>query len=147
MKPYKSFRLKEATNSISELDDPKLVDELVTFIKDNPFPKDHEQFHTYFEGKGYDVDKVEQYAYAMLTLILCGGKSKGKDSGADKENMDIGHKIEVEHCEYPEVESNEVIKRMIEVLVHKISSDHTTESKTYYVDGVNFLDELKRENK
>lgn len=81
----------------------------------------------------------------MLSLILVGGASKGKKSKGNKENVSIGKKIEMEHVEYET--DNKVLKRMQEIFIFKILSDHLTETETYYVDGVNFKDELEREGK
>lgn len=148
MKPYKR-KFKEE-NSLDNLKDPKLVDMLVDFIRENPFPRDHEQLHKWAEGMGYDPDVVEEYAYAMLTLVLCGGKSKGKEAGASQENFDIGYDIEIEHVSYPDDDydtDHPVIERMQEILVNKISNDHLFEDSSYYKNGVNFLNELEKENK
>jgi hypothetical protein len=74
-----------------------------------------------------------------------GGVSKGEDVKASKENIDIGHKIEIEHVSYDT--DNEVIKEMQNIMISKITNDHLAETDTYYVDGVNFKNELEKENK
>lgn len=142
--PNKFLRLREE-DSLSDLTDPSIVDKLVAFIRVNPFPKDHSQLHSFAEGLGLEADIVEQYAYAMLTLVLCGGKSKGKEVKASDENINIGKQIEVEHVSYDS--DNKVIKKMQEVLIQKIYSDHLAETDSYYVDGVDFKNELESENK
>lgn len=144
---YRSGKTKSVLkeNSLSKLKDAKLVDEIVDFIKENPFPEDHSQFHKHFEKLGYESDEAEECAYAMLSVILTGGKSKGKKVEASSENINIGKKIELEHVD-SEID-NPVVNRIKEVFIEKIYSDHLTETSTYYVDGVNFKDELKKEAK
>lgn len=142
MKRYKSHFKEE--DSLSNLTDVSLVDKIVNFIRDNPFPKD-EALHKFADDNDIEADMMEQYVYAILTLVLAGGASKGKEVEASKENMDIGHKIEIEHFEYDT--DNKVIKKMQEVLIHKIAIDHLTETNTYYVDGADFKNELETEDK
>jgi len=43
------------------------------------------------------------------------------------------------------IKDNKVIKHIEEIFVKKILSDHLAETDSYYVDGVNFKNELKRE--
>jgi hypothetical protein len=137
-------RFKEE-DSLSDLTDVELVNKLVEWFKANPFPKDHSGLHKFAEDNGYEADLVEQYVYAMLSLVLIGGVSKGKEAKADDENKSIGDKIEIEHFKYDT--DNEVLKRMQTILKQKVRNDHLTETDTYYVDGVNFKNELKQENK
>ena len=150
MKRYKrAFREED---SLSDLTDASIPQKLVDFIRKNPFPKDHEGIHKFAEEElGIDPDVLEQYCYAFLTLIFCGGKSKGKEADASKENFDIGYDIEIEHCSYPDNDfdtDNKVIEAMQEIIVEKISNDHLFENKNYYIDGVkSFKDELKQEGK
>ena len=93
-----------------------------------------------------DPDELEQYAYAFLTLMFKGGKSKGKEvDGVSKENLDIGHKIELEHVDYDT--DNKVVKEMIKILSNKIVMDHSSEDIEYYSKDINFKDELKQEEK
>lgn len=131
------------SSSLPGLNNPGLVDKLVDFIKTNPFPPDS-KLHKFAEDNSIEPDEVEEYAYAMLTLILKGGKSKGKIIKVTPENESIGKKIEMEHVSW-EGKSNSVLKRMQEIFVDKIRSDHGAETKTYYVDGVDFKEELKKE--
>lgn len=46
---------------------------------------------------------MEQYTYAMLTVILTGGASKGKEVEASDENINIGKQIETEHVNFGKV--------------------------------------------
>jgi len=141
---YDRFKYLREEDSLSDLTDVDLVDKLVEFIRANPFPKD-DALHKFADENKIEPEIVEQYAYAMLTLILCGGKSKGKEIKASDENINIGKKIEIEHVDYDS--DNKVIKKMQEVLIQKIYSDHLAETDNYYVDGVNFKNELKSEGK
>jgi hypothetical protein len=145
MKRYKRYFKEE--DSLKDLTDESIPQKLVDFIKKNPFPQDHEGIHKFAEEElKIDADILEQYCYAFLTLIFCGGASKGKEVDASKENMDIGHKIEIEHCSYDT--DNKVIKAMQDIIVNKIANDHLAETDSYYVDGVkSFKDELKQEGK
>lgn len=129
-------------SSISYLDDVSLVDKLVEFIKSKPFPTDKD-FHSFAEDNDIDPDKMEQYAYAMLSVILTGGVSKGKEVKASDENTNIGKQIETEHVKTGK--DNKIIKHIEEVFVKKILSDHLAETDSYYVDGVDFKSELKQE--
>lgn len=132
-------------NSLSELIDISIPQKLVDFIKKHPFPKDHETIHVFAEGLGLDPDILEQYAYAFLTVMLTGGKSKGDASDISQEQLDIGMQIEKEHTA---VETDNVVVKAIEdILTLKIVSDHNTEDKNYYSKSINFKDELKQENK
>jgi hypothetical protein len=129
-------------SSLSQLTDISLVEKIVNFIKSHPFPLDSD-FHKFAQDNGYDPDICEQYAYALLTVIFTGGKSKGKNIAADKENKDIGDKIEIEHVITGN--TDKVIKAMENVFIEKIRNDHLAETNTYYTDGVNFKNELKQE--
>lgn len=137
-------RIFKEENSLSSLTDTSLPEKIKEFILKNPFPKD-DDLHKFAEDNKIEPDMLEQYVYAFLTLILVGGASKGKDMEISKENMDIGHKIELEHCKYDS--DNKVIKAMQYILVHKITMDHSFEDKDYYSKSINFKDELKREGK
>ncbi len=135
--------LQERDNSISTLTDIGLVDKLVEFIKTNPFPTD-DALHTFAKDNGYEPDEVEQYAYAMLSVILTGGKSKGYVIQAEEDALDIGDEIEKEHVELDV--SNSVINRIQQHLINKIKYDHLAEDKDYYYNQL-FIDELNKETR
>lgn len=147
MKQYTRFFEDEAESSLSDLTDDTIPEKIVDFIIKNPFPKDEDQIHKFAkEELKIDPDKLEQYIYAFLTVILTGGKSKGKEvEGVSKENLDIGHKIELEHVDYDT--NNKVVKEMIKILSNKIVMDHSSEDIEYYSKNINFKDELKQEGK
>lgn len=145
MKRYIS-KFKEEENSLSELTDSTIPEKLVEFILKNPFPKDKDQLHKFAEEElKIDPDKLEQYVYAFLTVILTGGKSKGDTSKISKEQLDIGMQIEKEHVEMGI--DNKVVLAIEDIFKKKISCDHDAEDNKYYQGSVNFKDELKQENK
>jgi len=140
MKIIKENHLKE--NSLSKLDKPELIDKIVDFIRENPFPVD-EDFHKFAMSNNLEPDNMEEYAYAILSVFLCGGKSKGKPVSASKENLDIGSKIEQEHVSYDTTDT--VVKHIQEIISKKIEFDHLSENDNYYIDGVDFKKELQVE--
>lgn len=145
MKRYIS-KFKEEDNSLSELTDSTIPEKLAEFIIKNPFPKDEDQIHKFAEEElGIDPDKLEQYVYAFLTVILTGGASKGVYHNKDIEQMAIGEKIESEHVDL--VTDNEVVKKIQLLLKHKIANDHLQENDKYYTSKIDFNDELKKEGK
>jgi hypothetical protein len=141
----KTFKDYLEMNSIKQLTNVGLVDRLVDFIQTHPFPRDSSQFRKWAKDMGYEDtgDDAEEYAYAMLTLILCGGASKGKEIEAPEKNKAIGDEIEKEHVEWDT--DNAVLHRMQMVLQQKIRNDHLAEDKNYYVNGADFIKELKKE--
>lgn len=142
MKTLKDY-LEE--NSVKSLTNVGLIDRLVEFIRANPFPKDHAQFHKWAKDMGYeDVgDDAEEYAYAMLTVILCGGASKGKDIKVPNDKSKaVGTQIEREHTEMDS--DNAVVHKIQEVFQNKIMNDHHAETKDYYLKSINFIDDLKK---
>jgi len=146
MKRYISKFIEEENNSLSELTDSAIPEKLVEFILKNPFPKDKDQLHRFAEEElKIDPDKLEQYVYAFLTVILTGGASKGIYYNKDTEQMAIGEKIESEHVNL--ATDNKVIKKIELLLKHKIANDHLQEKDTYYTSSINFMDELKQEGK
>lgn len=144
IKRYDNKKYLKEENSLSMLKDTKTIDKIIEFIKENPFPVD-EQLHKFAGENNIEPDTMESHVYAILSVFLTGGKSKGKEADADKENKDIGFKIETEHVDTGI--DNKVVKHIEDILKTKIANDHLFETKTYYTDGVNFLNELKQEGK
>ena len=147
MKRYKQ-KFKEE-DSLSELTDATIPEKIVDFLKKNPFPKDKEQLHKFAEEElKIDESVLEQYVYAMLTVPIIGGKSKGDFSKISKEQLDIGFEIEYEHVNLDsKYEDNKVIKAIQEIYQVKVSADHNAENDKYYTTSTNFQDELKKEGK
>lgn len=52
-----------------ESEDPRIREELIQFLKENPNPED-ELLHEWAESRGYDVHEVEDHAYAIATEHL-----------------------------------------------------------------------------
>jgi hypothetical protein len=136
---------EQSSNSLDQLTDISIPQKIVDFIRKNPFPQDHTQWHTFAEGLGLDPAVLEQYAYAMLTVIFTGGKSKGDSSEISQEQLDIGMKIEQEHVKLET--DNLVVKAIQDIFALKITSDHNAENDKYYLGSVNFKNELKQEGK
>jgi len=135
-------------NTLKELNNPALIDRIVEFIRNNPFPKDHQQLHKWAKQMGYEESEdIEEYIYAMLTVILCGGASKGKEIKVPNDkNKLIGDQIELEHVEMKGI-NNQVVLKIQEVFENKIRNDHLAEHDNYYIEGADFLKELNREKK
>lgn len=145
MKRYKQLFKEE--DSLSNLKDESLPKKIKDFFIENPFPTDHGQFHSWAEKLGFkEASELEEYVYAILTIVFNGGVSEGKGVEVSKENLDIGMQIELEHFKYDT--DNKVVKSIIELLARKVVNDHISENPNYYIDGVaSFKDELKQEGK
>ena len=145
MKRY--IRKFQEADSLSDLTDTKIVDELIQFIQDNPFPKDHEGLHKWAENKGYEPDKVEQYAYAIVSCFVCGGnyiKKKKDFKDFDKSEIDMGLIVEAEHT-YNDSD-NKVVKYISEYMQKRIAYDHLSDNPEYYSqakEGKLQIEELK----
>jgi len=142
MKPYKRVFTEE--NALSELTDVKIIDKIFEFIKENPFPKDHEQFHAWAEEQGFkEADILEQYVYAILTVFITGGKSKGELQN----NAQVKKGIEVEK-EHVAIENNDnkVVAYISELLAQKIATDHIIEFENYY-DALDEMETKLKEEK
>lgn len=143
IKKYKR-KFKEE-NALAHLLDPTIIDKIIDFIKSTPFPKDREQFHVWAEEQGFNgAAKLEEYVYAIVSVLIVGGKSKGDFSKISDEQLKIGKQIEREHVETGI--DNPVIKRIEEIFATKISSDHFIEKDDYYTSTINFRDELEQES-
>lgn len=140
---YKS-RFREAKDSLDELTDSSIPKKIVEFIKKNPFPRDHEQWHKFAEDDlKINSAILEQYAYAMLTVIFTGGKSEGNLTKISKEQWAMGEQIEREHVSMPEID-NKVVTAIQELFSKKIASDHWSEDGGYYTNEL-FKKELQKE--
>ena len=128
-------------NSIPFLKDPTIIQKLFEFISNNPFPVDDE-LHKFAQSIGIEPDKLETYVYAILSVILTGGKSKGKEVGAPDENKNIGDQIELEHVRMGI--DNNVVKLIERLLSQKIRNDHLAEDSNYYLQPM-FKKELEKE--
>lgn len=96
----------------------KLAKELLELVKQNPNPSD-KLVHDWAEKKGLEPDFVEEQIYKLLSGLLSGGKSKGKDIKVNPKELKMGMKVETEHT------SNKFLAR-------KIAIDHLVEISDYY---------------
>ena len=107
-----------------ESDDPKIREEVVSWLQENPNPED-EDLHTWAEGKGYNVHEVEDQLYKLATsycALLSGGRSAEQDfteDEADPEQLKMGIEVELEHTDDKDV-------------AKKIALDHLAEMDDYY---------------
>ena len=127
MKKYKSI-FTEAKTKL----DLELANKILEWLMKNPYPEDSD-FHKFSEDIGVDTHKLEAQAYAILSDIITGGKSKGvMPKDADEKEIDMGMKVEVEHCSIPFIQN-------------KIVSDHIADNPKYYSEGKNkgIFDELE----
>jgi len=146
MKHFKEYLNNIYTeNSVKELTNTAIPEKIVEFIKKHPFPLDHAEWHKFAESINIESEALEEYAYAFLTLLFCGGASKGKDIEVSKENLKIGMEIEAEHCFYET--DNKVLNKMQDIIKRKIVNDHIAEkgNENYYVYGINFIEQLANE--
>lgn len=146
MNRYKRKFIEDS--NIPELTDVDLVEKIIEFIKQNPFPKDHEQLHTWAKQQGYEeASIVEQYVYAILTVFVCGGtfNKNGMDSSTfDSEEIQMGKIVEAEHT--LNTIDNPVVNKIADYFQTRIAYDHISDNPKYYHDGKEgklFLEELK----
>jgi len=70
MKIYKSL-FKEQEEDV-KLEDIKLIDKLLIWFKNNPYPQDHNGLHKFADSIGIEADVLETYVYAILScFIIC----------------------------------------------------------------------------
>lgn len=113
-------KFREFITEGSEKDD-KIYTAIMDFFADNPSPPD-EDIHDLAEKLGIDTHKFEAYIYSILGSILGTGEAKKKkftEKDADKKELEMGIKVEMEHTK-----NKAVAKR--------ISLDHLAELPDYY---------------
>jgi hypothetical protein len=113
-------KFREFITEGSEKDD-KIYTAIMDFFADNPSPPD-EDIHDLAEKLGIDAHKFEAYIYSILGSILGTGEAKKKkftEKDADKKELEMGIKVEMEHTK-----NKAVAKR--------ISLDHLAELPDYY---------------
>jgi hypothetical protein len=136
MKRYKPL-LKEETNALSKLDKPELVDKIIEFFKQNPYPLDHEQFHKFAESLGYkEASDLEIYCFAIISCFVTGGnfnKSGKKEEDFSEQEKQWGLEVEQEHVDMKT--DNPVVKRIGEYMKNRIRLDHNADNPSYYEQG------------
>jgi hypothetical protein len=102
-----------------ELDnDVALRQEIIKFFKATPYPT-REQLSILAETLKISMPELQNLCNAILTNILNGGLSQGKDYEVDPEQLAKGTKIEIEHTKD-------------EKMAEKIARDHLVEDSKYY---------------
>lgn len=125
---YKSI-FKEESN----LTDTSLIDKIFEWFKNNPYPKDHEQLHTFAESLGLEANVIEEYVYAIVSCFVAGGnfnKKKADASKFDPEEIKMGQIVESEHLDSDN--SNPVIQHIVDIMKTRISYDHLADNEKYY---------------
>jgi len=98
--------------------DKALRTEIIKFFKANPQPTDV-QMHGLAEKLQVEAPELEQLVYSILSDIISGGVSGGKDTVVDAKELDMGIQVEAEHT------SDTAIQE-------KIARDHLAEDPKYY---------------
>lgn len=98
--------------------DNDLHAQIIKWFIDNPNPPD-ESVHDMAEELGLDPDELESHIYAILSSVLTGGLTKGKDIKPDPKELRMGIEVEYEHT--PEY-----------LIAKKIAMDHLSEIPDYY---------------
>ena len=92
--------------------------EIIKFFKSNPQPTD-DQMHGLADRLKLDPSELETLVYSILSDIISGGLSHGKDTPVDPKELAMGIKTEAEHTSDTEI-------------AEKIARDHLTEDPKYY---------------
>lgn len=101
--------------------------EVIAFLKSHPNPEDSD-LHAWAEQKGYNVHKVEEVVYRLLTQklsadkndLIPGGKAAGKPaSDFSASELAMGRKVEKEHTPNKAMQT-------------EIAKDHLEEISDYY---------------
>jgi len=133
MKPYKSL-FKEQEEDV-KLEDVKLIDKLLVWFKNNPYPQDHNGLHKFADSIGIEADVLETYVYAILSCFICGGNfnSSGmSEEDFSSEEIKMGIKVEMEHLD--KNNKNPVVQRICSIMAKRIALDHLIESNVYYTE-------------
>lgn len=102
-----------------ELSNDKAIrTEIIKFFKANPQPTDV-QMHGLAEKLQIEAPELEQLVYSILSDIISGGISGGKDTVVDTKELQMGIQTEAEHT------SDQGI-------AEKIARDHLAEDPKYY---------------
>lgn len=146
MKRYKRV-FKEEKNDLSHLTDVDLVDKIIDFLKQNPYPVD-DAFHNFVESIGVNPEVAKPYLYAIACTFICGGnfnkKGKSESDFSEQEKTD-GMLVEREHVDYEN--ENPVVKHIAEYMENRVRLDHNSDQSDYYAKGragTLQLEELKK---
>lgn len=98
--------------------DKSLRAEIIKFFKSNPQPTD-DQMHGLADRLKLDPSELETLVYSILSDIISGGLSGGKDTVVDPKELEMGIQVEAEHTSDT-------------AIAEKIARDHLTEDPKYY---------------
>ena len=102
-----------------ELSNDKAIrTEIIKFFKANPQPTDV-QMHGLAEKLQIEAPELEQLVYSILSDIISGGLSGGKDTVVDPKELEMGIAVEAEHTSDSGI-------------AEKIARDHLAEDPKYY---------------
>ncbi len=117
----KKLKIENKEQILMEQDNQKeneIKKSIVLWFMKNPYPND-DAIHKLANEMGIDKHEFEKYIYAVLSSILSEGRSKGKNSNYDPEQIKMGIKVEMEHTTCPTISE-------------KIAWDHLAEIPDYY---------------
>lgn len=119
VKENKEEVLMEDEKLIMEQEDnDKLHASIIKWFMEHPYPKD-EDVHNFASEMGMNEHEFENHIYSILSSVLSEGKSKGKNSNFDPQQIKMGIKVEMEHTTNP-------------IISEKIAWDHLAEIPDYY---------------
>ena len=98
--------------------DKALRAEIIKFFKANPEPTDV-QMHALADRLQLEAPELEQLVYSILSDIISGGLSGGKDTVVDPKELQMGIQVEAEHTSDSGI-------------AEKIARDHLAEDPKYY---------------
>ena len=98
--------------------DKALRTEIIKFFKANPQPTDV-QMHGLAAKLQIEAPELETLVYSILSDIISGGESGGKDIVVDPKELEMGIQVEAEHTSDSGI-------------AEKIARDHLTEDPKYY---------------
>lgn len=101
--------------------DKQIRSEIVKLFRIVQMPTDKD-VHGLADRLGISAEQVENVVYSMLRSFVAGGKSKGKESDFDAEEIKMGMIVEAEHT------ADTTLRK-------KIVYDHLTENPKYYSEG------------
>jgi len=91
---------------------------IIKWFMENPNPDDS-KVHKFAETLNMGPDDLEGHIYMILSEILSGGRSKGKNNNYNPKEIAMGIEVEKEHTSNP-------------LIAEKIAWDHLDEISDYY---------------
>jgi hypothetical protein len=100
------------------IEENDITSNIIDFFKGNPKPND-ENVHKLANDLGIDEHKFEEIIYELLGAFFGAGKSKNFKGEYNKDELEKGIEIEMEHTTSP-------------VIAERIAKDHLAEIPDYY---------------